>query len=129
MSGVSELRMVVTVDDYDGAIRFYGETLGLAVGEEWDTDEGRGTIFEAGKATLEIFDRAQKQSNDLLEAGRLVPGDVRIALRVEDVDATFHHAVVEGAPLMSHPIDAPWGDRIARMQSPHGMQLTLFSET
>jgi len=49
MSGVSELRMVVTVDDYDGAIRFYGETLGLAVGEEWAQrspgDREAGTVI------------------------------------------------------------------------------------
>lgn len=129
MSGATELRMVITVDDFEEAVRFYGETLGLAVDEEWDTEEGRGVIFEAGKATLEIFDRTQKESNDRLEAGRLVPGDVRIALRVEDVDDAFHRSVVEGAPLMSHPIDAPWGDRIARLQTPHGMQMTLFAES
>jgi lactoylglutathione lyase len=128
MSGVTELRMVVTVDDFEEAIRFYGETLGLEVGEQWDREDGRGVIFEAGRATLEVFDRTQKESNDVLEAGRVVPGDVRIALRVEDVDGTFHRAVVDGAPMMSHPLDAPWGDRLARLQTPHGLQLTLFSE-
>lgn len=128
MSAVSELRTVVTVDDFEGAIAFYRDVLGMAVAEEWDTGEGRGVILEGGRATLEIFDRAQKESNDRLEAGRVVPGDVRIALRVDDVDSAFHQAVVEGAPMMSHPFDAPWGDRIARLQAPHGMQLTLFSE-
>lgn len=128
MSGARELRMVITVDDFDEALHFYRDTLGLELAEEWDTDMGHGILFEVGRGTLELFDRRQKESIDTLEAGRVTPGDVRLALHVDDVDATFHRLVVAGAPLMSHPIDAPWGDRIARLQTPHGMQLTLFSQ-
>ncbi len=109
-------------------LRFYRDELGLHQAEEWETPDGHGAILDAGRATLEIFDRNQHESVDTLEAGRITEGDVRIALRIDDVDATFHQLVVEGAPLMSHPIDAPWGDRIARLQTPHGMQLTLFAE-
>lgn len=122
-----ELRMVITVDDFDTAFRFYRDVLGLPLAEEWDTDLGHGVLFEAGRGTLELFDRRQKESIDTLEAGRVTPGDVRLALRIDDVDGTFHKLVMEGTPLMSHPIDAPWGDRMARLQTPHGMQLTLFS--
>lgn len=123
-----ELRTVITVDDFDRVVHFYRDVLGLAVESEWDRDDGRGVLLDAGRAVLEIFDRAQKQSNDEFEAGRVVEGDVRMALRVEDVDASFHELVVEGAPLMAHPTDAPWGHRIARIATPHGMQLTLFAD-
>jgi len=78
--------------------------------------------------SLEVFDRNQIESNDLLEAGRVVGSDVRMALRVNDVDEAFHRLVVDGAPLLAHPLDAPWGHRIARLKTPHGMQLTLFSD-
>jgi catechol 2,3-dioxygenase-like lactoylglutathione lyase family enzyme len=120
--------MVITVDDFDRVLRFYRDELGLPQSEEWDTDAGHGVLLDAGRATLEIFDRRQHESIDTLEAGRVTEGDVRLALRIDDVDATFHQLVVDGAPLMSHPIDAPWGDRIARLQTPHGMQLTLFTQ-
>ena len=128
MSGVQELRVVIAVDDYERAVGFYRDTLGMQVESEWDRDDGRGVLLGGGKAVLEIFDRPQKESNDEFEAGRVVPGDVRLALRVDDVDSTFHQLVVDGAPLMSHPMDAPWGHRLARLQSPHGMQLTLFAD-
>ncbi len=128
MSAAQELRMVITVDDFDKVVRFYRDVVGLDVDEEWEGDDGRGIIFEGGRATLEIFDRTQKESNDVLEAGRVVEGDVRLALKVDDVDSSFHTLVVDGAPLMAHPIDAPWGQRIARLTTPHGMQLTLFAD-
>jgi len=128
MSAEKELRTVIAVDDFDGVIGFYRDTVGLTVQTEWNGDNGRGVLFDAGRAVLEIFDRKQQESNDILEAGRLVGGDVRIALKVDDVDDSFHRLVVAGAPLMSHPLDAPWGHRIARLTTPHGMQLTLFSD-
>lgn len=128
MTAAQELRMVVTVDDFDQAVHFYRDVVGLAVDSEWDRETGKGILFDAGKATLEVFDRKQKESSDMLEAGRVVSGDVRLSLRVEDVDSKFHELVVEGAPLLAHPLDAPWGHRVARLQTPHGMQLTLFSE-
>ena len=128
MTAVQELRMVITVDDLDRAVAFYRDALGMTQSDEWLSEEGHGVLLEGGRATLELFDRKQKESNDMLEAGRVTPGDVRLALRIDDVDETFHRLVVDGAPLMSHPLDAPWGDRIARLQSPHGMQLTLFAE-
>ena len=128
MSAAQELRMVITVDDFDKVVRFYRDVVGLDVDEEWEGDGGRGIIFEGGRATLEIFDRKQKESNDVLEAGRVVDGDVRLALKVDDVDSSFHTLVVDGAPLMAHPINAPWGHRIARLTTPHGMQLSLFAD-
>ncbi len=128
MSAAQELRMVVAVDDFDGVIEFYRDTVGLSVQSEWSRDDGRGILFDAGRAVLEIFDRKQQESNDILEAGQVVGGDVRMALKVDDVDASFQRNVVAGAPLMAHPLDAPWGHRIARLKTPHGMQLTLFSE-
>ena len=128
MGSVHELRMVITVDDFDAAVAFYRDQVGMSVAAEWENQVGRSILLDGGKATLEIFDRAQKFAIDRLEAGRETPGDVRIALNVDDVDGLYHQLVVDGAPLMSHPIDAPWGDRIARLQTPHGMQLTLFGE-
>ena len=62
--------MVITVDDFDRVVRFYRDTVGLSVDSEWDRDDGRGVLFDVGKATLEVFDRAQKESNDILEAGQ-----------------------------------------------------------
>jgi methylmalonyl-CoA/ethylmalonyl-CoA epimerase len=128
MDSVHELRVVITVDDYDKVVSFYRDSLGLTVDGEWDREDGRGILLDAGRATLEIFDRAEKESVDMLEAGRVVPGDVRLGMRIDDVDSTFHRLVVDGAPLMAHPLNAPWGHRIARLQTPHGMQLTLFSD-
>jgi catechol 2,3-dioxygenase-like lactoylglutathione lyase family enzyme len=121
-----ELRTVITVDDFDKTVEFYRDALEMPIVSEWDRGDGRGVLLDAGRATLEIFDHEQRRSIDMLEAGRPVSGDVRLAIKVDDVDETFHRAVLAGASLMSHPLVAPWGDRVARLEAPHGLQLTLF---
>jgi catechol 2,3-dioxygenase-like lactoylglutathione lyase family enzyme len=54
---VSELRLVVTTEDYDAAVAFYRDTLGLSESAEYlSEDQGRVIILDAGRATLEIAD-------------------------------------------------------------------------
>ena len=44
-SPVRELRLAMTVENYDEALRFYGDVLGLPVIEEWSKPTGSGAIL------------------------------------------------------------------------------------
>ena len=83
-------------------------------------------LLEMGHATLELFDEAQAEIIDRLEAGRRVSGPVRLALQVADLDAAVERLLAHGATLVHAPVLTPWGDRNARLQDPDGMQVTLF---
>ena len=126
---VHELRIALTVEDYERAVAFYRDALGLPERESWDRDEGRGTILEAGTATLEIFDPRMADSLDAIEVGRRVAGPVRFALEVDDSAALAVHLVAAGAVRESEPVETAWGDRNVRVRAPDGMQLTLFTPT
>ena len=127
MNPISELRVTLTVDDFDQAVAFYRDSLGLSQIADWSSDDGRVILLEAGGATLELFDRAQAAAIDDLEAGSRVSGPVRLSLRVPDSDATAEQLVAGGAIRVAPAVDTPWGDRNARVQAPDGMQLTLFT--
>jgi methylmalonyl-CoA/ethylmalonyl-CoA epimerase len=127
MSEVTELRVALTVDDFDEAVAFYGDAVGLEQLADWSGENGRVVIFSAGRATLELFDAAQAAYVDELEAGRRVSGAVRLALEVPDSDEAAQRLVDAGATRVADPVDPPWGGRNARVQAPDGMQLTLFS--
>lgn len=127
MSGVTELRVALTVDDFDGALAFYRDALGLAQIADWSSDTGRVVVLEAGRATLELLDEAQAATVDAIEAGQRVSGPVRLALEVPDSDAVARQLVAAGAALMAAPVDTPWGDRNARLRAPDGLQLTFFT--
>ena len=53
---VRELRLVVTAADYDVALHFYRDVLGLTERGAFSSPGGRVTILDAGRATLELTD-------------------------------------------------------------------------
>jgi methylmalonyl-CoA/ethylmalonyl-CoA epimerase len=122
------LRVVLTVPNFDEAIAFYRDVLGLEQLADWSGDDGRVILLDAGQATLELFDARQAESVDRIEAGRRVSGQVRLAIDVEDLDGTAQRLVAAGAVAEAPPVVPPWGGRNARLRTPDGMQLTLFSE-
>jgi uncharacterized glyoxalase superfamily protein PhnB len=89
--------------------------------------DGRGTILDAGRATLELFDPQQAETLDRIEVGRRVSGPIRLALHVDDSAAAAQELVEAGAHRESEPVDTAWGDRNVRVRAPDGMQLTLFT--
>jgi len=127
MGNVTELRVALTVEDFDRAVAFYRDALGLEQIADWSSATGRVVVLEAGRATLELFDAAQAESVDAIEAGRRVSGPVRLALRVADSGDMAERLVAAGAERVAPPVITPWGDRNARVQAPDGMQVTLFT--
>ena len=127
MGNVTELRVALTVEDFDRAVAFYRDALGLEQLADWSSATGRVVVLEAGRATLELFDAAQAESVDAIEAGRRVSGPVRLALRVADSGDMAERLVAAGAERVAPPVITPWGDRNARVQAPDWMQLTLFT--
>ena len=124
---VHELRIAMTVAAYEEAVAFYRDALGLPEVESWDRPDGRGTILDAGHATLELFDPRMADSLDAIEVGRRVSGPIRFALEVEDPVAVAAHLVANGARRESEVVITSWRDQNVRVQAPDGMQLTLFT--
>lgn len=122
---VFEMRVALTVEDFQRVVAFYHDGLGLQPGEIW-TDHGNGQIFSSGRATLEIFDPAHAEAVDQLEVGQRVSGQIRFAFEVPDVRAALARALQYGATLVHKPILTPWNHLNARVQSPEGLQITLF---
>ena len=127
VAGVTELRVVLTVPDFEQALEFYRDALGLEQIADWSSDGGRVVALDAGRATLELFDEAQAETVDRIEAGQRVSGPVRLAFEVTDSEASARQLVAVGAEEVAPPVTTPWGDRNARVRAPDGMQLTLFT--
>ncbi|SER91984.1 hypothetical protein SAMN05216188_117141 [Lentzea xinjiangensis] len=128
MTGVRELRLVVTAADYDEALRFYRDVLGLEQRAAFASDGGRVTILEAGRATLEITDPPHAEFIDSVEVGRRVAGHVRVAFEVDDSAAATRALEAAGAEVIAEPTRTPWNSLNARLAAPAGLQLTLFQE-
>jgi lactoylglutathione lyase len=125
---VRELRLVVTATDYDEALRFYRDVLGLTERGAFASPDGRVTILEAGRATLELTDPGHAAFIDEVEVGRRVAGHIRVAFQVDDSAATTTRLAAAGAEVVAEPTRTPWNSLNSRLEGPGDLQLTLFTE-
>jgi L-amino acid N-acyltransferase YncA len=129
-SGVSvrELRVVVVAGDFDGAVGFYRDVLGLAERAAVSGPDGAEVaILDAGRGTLEIANAAQRDFIDEVEVGRRgVSPRIRLAFEVPDVAGATAALVAGGATEVAPPTPTPFHSVNARLDAPGDLQITLF---
>lgn len=118
-----ELRLVLTVDDFDRAVAVYRDGLGMPELPVHAEEGGRVVLLDAGRATLELIDERQAEGIDRVEVGRRVAGPVRIALEVDDSAGAADRL---GLERIAGPAETPWRHLNVRLDGPAGVQLTLF---
>ena len=123
---VLELRVALTVSDFERIAAFYRVGLGLDPAQEWPGDQGKALVLDMGRATLELFDEKQAQTIDEIEVGRRTSGQIRFALQVPDLQLAMERLLAHGAHMVHPPVVTPWGDHNVRFQDPDGMQITLY---
>jgi catechol 2,3-dioxygenase-like lactoylglutathione lyase family enzyme len=125
--GSLELRVCVTAQDYEEAVRFYRDVLGLPEVAAF-SGRGRVTILDAGRATLELLEPEHAEFVDEVEVGRRVAGHIRLAFQVADSRETTERLTAAGATVIAGPTETPWRSLNARLEGPAALQLTLFEE-
>jgi lactoylglutathione lyase len=123
---VRQLRLVVTTDDYDAAVRFYRDVLGMPEREAVQNPSGRVMILNAGAATLELAEPGTAEYIDEVEVGRRVAGHIRVAFEVDDVHGGTTALREAGGEVLAEPRQTPFKSTNARVEGPAGLQLTLF---
>ena len=124
-----QLRLVVEAEDYAEAVRFYRDVLGLPEEAAFEADgDAHVTILDAGRATLEIANPAQKRMIDDVEVGRQVAPKLRVAFEVDDAAQTAQRLGEGGAELVAPPTETPWRSLNARFDAPGGLHITVFEE-
>ncbi|MEV0428666.1 VOC family protein [Micromonospora sp. NPDC050495] len=126
---VRQLRLVVEADDYDAAVAFFRDALGLPEQAAYSGGDGaRVVILDAGRATLELANPAQKRLIDEVEVGRQVAPRLRVAFEVDDSRAVTERLLAAGAAEVAPPTVTPWQSLNARLDAPAGLHLTVFQE-
>ncbi len=127
---VRQLRVVVQAPDFEDALSFYRDVVGMPQAEAYEADGGaRVAILDAGRATLEIANAAQVSFIDRVETDGDAPSDrIRIALEVEDANEAVDRLVDGGAAVEASARQTPWRSVNARLRGAADLQLTLFQE-
>lgn len=126
---VRQLRLVVEVEDWEAAVAFYRDVLGLVEEESYEGEgDARVMILDAGRATLELSNPAQVRLIDRVETDGVRSPHLRVAFEVDDTPAVTDELVEAGAELLATPRETPWRSINSRLAGPAGLQLTVFQE-
>lgn len=112
----------VGAEQYENAVRFYHETLGMPMKRSWAT----GTMLDTGSGLMEIFNDAQ----DILPQGTIR----HFALAVSDVDSCVEAVRKAGFAITTEPknivipSEVPFPARIAFCIGPVGEEIEFFCE-
>ncbi len=123
------------VHDYDVALAFYRDVLGLEVHTDVTFDENRWlTLNTPGQPEIQIgleilgyvphTSAADRQATADLLAKGLMPG---IIFRTDDCDNTFEKVRASGADVVQEPIDQSYGVRDCAFRDPSG-NMVRFSQ-
>ncbi len=112
---VLSARVLVSPRDLERSIRFYEETLGLAVYREWGQGRERGVVFFLGGGLLEISGSSAEPA----------PGAVRLFIQVRDLRAARERLAALGVPIEQEPAVRPWGLFEMVVRDPDGLALVL----
>lgn len=54
---IRQFRVVIRARNFDRTLRFYGDALSLPRLQNWDREDGRGALFQAGSGVIEVLGR------------------------------------------------------------------------
>ena len=109
----------VFVTDWERAIRFYSDTLGMAVAHRSDEWGWAQMATGEGQLALERVDAGDDEGQALV--GRFLG----VSLQVADVVAIYEALAERGVEFVAPPERQPWGGILAHLRDPDGNVLTL----
>ncbi len=130
LSPPRQLRLIIEADDFDEAVRYFRDVLGMPEQAAFaTTGEDRVAILYAGLATVEVASPAHARAIDQVEGAPPATGPtLRIALEVDDTEAALRASTDAGRPLLAPAVETPFRSLNGRVQGPAGWQVTFFQE-
>ena|SRR5258706_10183372 len=115
LTRVSEFRFILLVHNLASQRKFYEETFGWPVINDW----GGGVLYNTGASVLELIqDSLASPSN----------GSSRIAISVPDAWKLFEE--LKDKVTIEFPLrNNSWGDTSFRIKDPEGFFITIFTPT
>lgn len=119
--------VIVYVPEVPKSVQFYEKAFNLKL--RYIDNSRKWAEFDTGSTTLAFTPEDQREVK--LRGGTTPspspPQNVEIAFNVDDVHASFKHAVEHGATPVASPESKPWGQVSGFLRDPDGIVIRLGS--
>ncbi len=127
VKGMGFHHVALKAADFDAALKFYTEGLGMKFYTSWGEGNGKIAMLDLGDGgILELF-----AGGDECHGGNA--GYIHFALKVDDVDAAFDRAIECGARVKSKPAVVPLDSKPVKLTlncgfvyGPSGEEIEFF---
>lgn len=109
-------RVLLRPGDIDRSLRFYEQTIGLAVYREWGAGPARGVVFFLGGGSLlEISGTSPEPPSPAIS----------LVLQVRNITATHQRLTEQSVAVDAEPERKPWGLIEMTVRDPDGLALII----
>jgi uncharacterized glyoxalase superfamily protein PhnB len=108
-------RVLLQPTDIGRSLRFYEQTIELAIYREWGTGTTRGVVFFLGGGLLEISGTSPEPPS----------GAISLVLQVRNVRAIRQRLTEQGVAVDAEPELKPWGLIEMTVRDPDGLALIV----
>jgi predicted enzyme related to lactoylglutathione lyase len=108
-------RVLLRPTDLGRSLRFYEQTIGLAIYREWGTGAARGVVFFLGGGLLEISGTSPEPPSPA----------IGLVLQVRNIGATHLRLIEQGVVVDAEPEQKPWGLIEMTVRDPDGLALII----
>ena len=117
--------ILVCPQDWDSAMRFWRDTLGLEVAADWSDDRHGAAALRFGDSHLIVAGEEEQRDKDLgfpIEHGKLY-----MYVQVRGLDALVAHLKGKNVAGLHGPVQLHWGPRLVTAHDPEGVPI-MFVE-
>ncbi|WP_225410764.1 VOC family protein [Stigmatella hybrida] len=107
---------ILAVRELPPVLAFYRDVLGGEVVYQFPEEQPAYLSLRIGAAELGLGTHANPPRG---------PSQVSLWFYVDSVDETVQKAIAVGAPVTAPPENQPWGERIARLVDPTGIEVIV----
>jgi catechol 2,3-dioxygenase-like lactoylglutathione lyase family enzyme len=127
---IRQFRVVIRSRNFERTCRFYGEVLALSRLQNWDREDGRGALYQAGSGVIEILGRSHHNAGPGRDEAFDYQGPrqkMTITLVVPNAQKAYEEMLMREPGLPGGLRKDPDGALVFETRDPDGVQI-LFRQ-
>ena len=125
---VRQFRMVLRAHDFERTCKFYEETLALPKIQQWDREDGRSAIYQAGSGLVEIrglpSDRDPRERDEAFDY-QGPQHKLTLTLAVPSAEKAYEELILRDKNIPGGLKEAPGRGLIFETHDPDGVKISF----
>ncbi|MFL7867478.1 MAG: VOC family protein [Anaerolineales bacterium] len=113
-------------NNYEAMLKFYRDSLGMSITEEWNEPGNRGTLLAFGGKIANTVIEVIELGDEAIPGVK--PVNVVLSIEVDAVDRWHDQLKKRSIPIARKLENAPWGHRSFGIDDPDGFRIWYYQD-